>query len=110
MGGAGLRAEGAAGLQVVGNVALLVARLQGHVVLVAGLAFHLNVNVRKLVESQGLALRGVQGGLAFVGNFLEASSERLIVLSLLLIVHALEECVVLVVGCQLDWVLIVREQ
>ena len=102
--------EGPSRLEVVGNVTVFVPRLQRHVRVGAMLSLNLNVDVRQLLNREGLAFRLVQLALALVHDFFHAALQVLSRLDLFLVVDLLEEGVVFVVGGELDWVLVVGKQ
>ena len=104
------RAEGSAHFQVVVDVAVPGAGLSGHVGAGTVGSTHLNVDVRKVVQGQRLALSSVKSSFGLIASFKEALSVLLVTLGSGLVVKAGKELVVFRVGGQLKGVLVVREK
>ena len=102
--------ERSAHFKVVIDLTSLGASVKGHVGTSAVSSLHLNVDVGQIVDAQGLTLGGVELVLSLRDGVSEALTIFFVTVSTGLVVQILEEHVVLVVGGELEWVLVVSEQ
>ena len=97
-------------LEVVSNVTLLVASVERHVAGFTLFSLDLDVDVGKVVEGEGFAFGGAESGFTFLANLLEAVTKLFAGLGFIFVMQLGKESVVLLIGVQLEGVLVQGEE